>query len=49
MLWKDDSGVWLVEVAAAVQRLLLVVVEDVECRRQRARRLRRRRAHVGHE
>jgi hypothetical protein len=49
MLWRDDLGVWLVEVAAAAQRLLLVVAGDVGCRRRRAQKSRRRRVRVGRE
>jgi len=38
-----------VEVAAAVQRLLLVVGDGAGCRRRRAQKSPRRRGHVGRE
>jgi hypothetical protein len=39
----------LVEVAAAVERQLLVAADDVACRQQREQKSLRQHAHVGHE
>jgi hypothetical protein len=49
MLWRDDSGVWLVEREAAAQRLLRAEEVDAECQRLPGQRLPPQRARVGRE